>query len=69
MQSVAIVLSVDKIEYWFNTETEQVETGKQTLASNRLGPFDTEAEARRALEIIQERAAAIREEDELDDWG
>lgn len=69
MQSVGIVLSVEKVEYWFNTETGQVETGKQTLASNRLGPFDTEVEARRALEIIQERAAEIREEDELDDWG
>ncbi len=60
---------MEKIEYWFNTETGAVEMGKQTLASNRLGPFESEADARRALEIIQERAAAIREQDEAEEWG
>jgi hypothetical protein len=60
---------VEKVEYWFNTETGEVEMGKQTLASNRLGPFESEAEARRALEIIQVRAAAIREEDDAEDWS
>ena len=60
---------MEKIEYWFNTETGAVEMGKQTLASNRLGPFESEADARRALEIIQERATAIREQDEAEEWG
>ena len=60
---------MEKVEYWFNTETGEVEMGKQTLASNRLGPFESEAEARRALEIIQVRAAAIREEDDAEDWS
>ena len=60
---------MQKIEYWFNTETGEVEIGKQSLASDRLGPFESEAEARRALEIIRERAEAIREEDDAEDWS
>lgn len=59
---------MEKVEYWFNTESGKVEVGKQSLASNRLGPFDTAAEAAKAVEIIAERAAKIRAEDEADDW-
>ena len=53
--------------YWFNTRTNQVEEGRQSLSIDRLGPFDTREEAERALEIVAERARRIREEDERDD--
>ena len=57
----------DSRHYWFNTKTNQVEFGFNSLSLERLGPFETEAEAKRALEIIQERARAIREQDLLED--
>ncbi|MEY4436818.1 MAG: hypothetical protein RL100_282 [Actinomycetota bacterium] len=54
-------------EYWFNTRTGQVETGKQTLALYRLGPFATLEEAKRAPQIIADRAKAWREDEEEKD--
>lgn len=56
-----------KDEYWFNTKTNQVEVGKQSLALERLGPFETFEEAKNALEILSKKAKAIRDEDE-EDW-
>lgn len=53
--------------FWFNTQTGQVEEGPQSLAIDRIGPFKTRQEAARALEIVEERAKKIREEDDLDD--
>ena len=53
--------------YWYNTQTGEVEEGPQSLAIDRLGPFETREEAARALEIVEERARKIREEDDLDD--
>lgn len=53
-----------KEEYWFNTKTNEVEIGKQSLSLDRLGPFATFEEARDALEIIARRAEALRKEDE-----
>lgn len=53
--------------YWFNTRTGKVEEGPQSLSLDRLGPFSTREEAVRALEIVEERARKIREEDDLDD--
>lgn len=54
----------ESVQYWFNTQTGQVEVGKQSLALHRLGPFTSRAEAERAPEIIALRAAAWREEEE-----
>lgn len=54
----------DRVQYWFNTHTGQVETGKQSLALYRLGPFDSREQAEKAPEIIAQRAAAWRLEDE-----
>jgi len=54
-------------EYWFNTRTGKVETGKQTLALYRLGPFATLEEAERAPQIIADRAKAWREDEEEKD--
>lgn len=53
--------------YWFNTQTGQVEEGQQSLAIDRIGPFQTREEAERALEIVEERAKKIREEDDFED--
>jgi hypothetical protein len=59
-----------KDEYWFNTKTQEVEIGKQSLSLDRLGPFETMQEAKNALEIIARRAAALRKEDETSDkWS
>ncbi len=57
-----------KDEYWFNTKTLQVEIGKQSLSLERIGPFDSLEEARRAPEIIAERAKQIRDED-AEEWS
>jgi hypothetical protein len=59
-----------KDEYWFNTKTQEVEIGKQSLSLDRLGPFETMQEAKNAVEIIARRAAALRKEDETSDkWS
>ena len=58
-----------KEEYWFNTKTNEVEIGKQSLSLDRLGPFESFEEASNALEIIARRAKALRNEDESsEDW-
>jgi len=51
-------------EYWFNTKTNEVEEGKQSIAYYRIGPFATRAEAERAYEIIKERNEKLDEEDQ-----
>ncbi|WP_308493863.1 SPOR domain-containing protein [Microbacterium terrisoli] len=57
-------------KYWYNTKTREVEHGMLSPAPERVGPFDTAAEAERAPEIIQERARAWAEEERREDsWG
>jgi hypothetical protein len=58
---------MEKDEYWFNTKTNEVEIGKQSLSLDRLGPFSTLEEAKNALEIVSRRAIALRQEDS-EDW-
>lgn len=50
-------------EFWFNLKTNQVEFGKLTAASYRVGPFATETEAMNALKLIAERAKTWREDE------
>lgn len=54
-------------EFWFNTKTNQVEVGKQSIAIYRIGPFKTFAEAAKALEILASKAKDWRDEDERED--
>jgi hypothetical protein len=54
-------------EWWFNTRTQEVEEGPQSLSMDRVGPFATREEATRATEIIAERARRWAEED-VDDF-
>lgn len=54
-------------EYWFNTKTNQVEVGKQSIAVYRVGPFSTRSEAEHALEILAAKAKSWREEQDRED--
>lgn len=45
-------------EWWYNNKTGAVEEGPQSLGGDRDGPYASEADARRAPEIAQERAKA-----------
>lgn len=54
----------DRVQFWFNSQTGQVEVGPQSLALHRLGPFKTREEAEKAPEIIAQRAAAWRAEED-----
>lgn len=56
-------------QYWYNTKTNLVEEGPQSLSIDRLGPFASFEEAKDAPLIIAERARRLREEDlKKDDW-
>lgn len=56
-------------EYWYNSKTNEVEVGPQSLSLDRIGPFGTFEEAARALDVIAERARRIKEEaDREDRW-
>ena len=54
-------------EFWFNTQTREVEVGKQVAALFRIGPFDSAEEAAKAPEIVAARAKAWAAEDESDE--
>lgn len=57
-------------KYWYNLSTGEVEFGMLSAAVDRVGPFDTEADAARAPEMLKERSRAWAEEDAADDaWG
>ncbi|TYL45070.1 hypothetical protein FXB39_20025 [Nocardioides sp. BGMRC 2183] len=43
--------------FWFCIKHHRVEGDEGCRAKDRLGPYDTEAEASRALEIAAERTA------------
>jgi hypothetical protein len=53
----------EKPEFWFNLKTLEVEVGKKSAASYRIGPFATETEARQALETVKRRNESWTEED------
>lgn len=52
--------------FWFNTKTREVEEGPKSLGLDRIGPFNSYADAIRAEEIVRERAEKIREEEDED---
>ncbi len=56
----------DKIQWWYNHKTGEVEQGRQSLGSDRDGPFASEADAQRAPEIARERAKAWEEDESSD---
>ncbi|MDQ2623784.1 MAG: SPOR domain-containing protein [Actinomycetota bacterium] len=57
-------------KFYFNVRTRKVEQGTLSPAKDRLGPYDTHAEATLALERARSRSVAWDEEDEAkDEWG
>ena len=38
-------MNAQQPEYWYNTRTGEVEEGKQSIATELVGPFATQAEA------------------------
>ncbi len=57
----------DKPKYWFNLKTKQVETGLKSSSLDRIGPFEAEAEARNAEEVIKLRAEAWTKQEQEED--
>lgn len=50
-------------EFYYNTETGQVEQGKQSTWSHLMGPYPTREAAQHALEQARARTEAWDEED------
>jgi hypothetical protein len=53
-------------QYWFNTNTGEVEVGKQSAAIYRIGPFSSREEAARALQVTAERTKAWQSDEEAE---
>ncbi len=57
----------DTAKYWFNLRTKQVELGLKSSSVDRIGPFDTEAEAANAEAIVKARAESWRQQENEED--
>lgn len=57
----------DKPMFWFNIKTKQVEKGLLSRSTDRIGPFETEDEAKNAEQLVKLRAEKWREEEKLED--
>ena len=53
----------DNGEYYYNKTTGAVEQGRQSSWEHLLGPYDTFAEAARALDTVTERTKNWDDED------
>lgn len=51
-------------QYWYNTETGQVEEGHRSSWTHLMGPYGSRAEAQRALERARSRSESWDQEDE-----
>lgn len=54
-------------QFWYNMKTGEVEQGFLSPAVDRVGPFETRAEAEQALEILRANSAKWAEEDAAED--
>ena len=50
-------------QFWYNLNTGEVEEGMVSPAVERVGPFETRAEAEHALEILRANSAKWAEEE------
>jgi len=57
----------DAPKYWFNIRTKQVEHGLKSSSEDRIGPFESAAEAANAEAIVKARAQAWAEQERLED--
>jgi hypothetical protein len=55
---------MEESKFWYNTKTGQVEEGLKSNSLDRIGPFASRAEASRGLQIVLDKAKALREADE-----
>jgi len=53
-------------EYWYNTESGEVEEGRRSDWSKVMGPYPTREAAQHALEQARARSAAWDAQDEAD---
>jgi hypothetical protein len=53
--------------WWFNLKTGQAEFGRKSNSLDRVGPFDSEADARKALELIANRSAEWQRSEQAED--
>lgn len=54
-------------KYWFNLKSKQVEFGLKSSSLDRIGPFETEAEARNAEELVRSRSEAWAKQESDED--
>lgn len=57
----------DAPKYWFNTRTKQVEHELKSSSEDRIGPFDSAAEAANAEAIVKARAQVWAEQERQED--
>lgn len=57
----------EPISYWYNLKTGEVEVGKLSPATYRVGPFASFGEAQRALETLSERSKQWEQEESNED--
>ena len=57
----------DAPKYWFNLRTKQVEVGLKSSSEDRIGPFESAAEAANAEAIVKARAQAWAEQERQED--
>lgn len=57
----------ESAKYWFNIKTKQVEHGLKSSSLDRIGPFDTETEAKNAEEIVKARSEAWKKQESEED--
>lgn len=60
---MSIEMPQDQAKFWFNLKTGQVERGLLAPAPDRVGPFDTEQEAKMALELLRMRSQSWDDEE------
>ena len=51
-------------QYWYNTETGEVEEGRRSSWTHLMGPYGSRAEAQQALENAKARNESWEQEDE-----
>jgi hypothetical protein len=57
----------DAPKYWFNIRTKQVEVGLKSSSEDRIGPFESAAEAENAEAIVRARSQAWAEQERQED--
>ncbi len=54
-------------KYWFNIKTKKVELGLKSSSLDRIGPFETEAEAKNAEATVRARSEEWTKQEQAED--